>query len=135
MSRYVCPNCGGPKILKWGVMVCIPCKNAYSRKWNKEHPEAHNASTDCKQFYIDLRAAAVIALGGTCRNCGKTERLDVHHKNWDGRLERENGVSWFDNCKWILENVSQASARFELLCRKCHFARHRIKRRFAKTWV
>lgn len=68
--------------------------------------------------YHQRRAAAVAALGGTCVQCGSTERLELDH------AERTTKSFDIGHC-WSVSADRYAAelAKCQLLCHDCHKAK------------
>jgi hypothetical protein len=77
-----------------------------------------------RRQYERERAEVIAAYGGACVVCGKTEGLDLDHVNNDGKQHRaEVGAGW-SFYRWLKQNDFPNDPPLQLLCERCHVAKH-----------
>lgn len=71
------------------------------------------------------KAKAIDLLGGECKNCGSTERLEFDHIKRD-RADNYHQISAFIDAKW--ERVLVELEKCQLLCKPCHMKKSNSER-------
>lgn len=84
--------------------------------------EKNRKSQECKNYSYNLRRRVLIkALGGKCEACGSIERLELDHKNEEGRewCKGENiRIGRMQRLKLYEEDYCEDKLR--VLCRSCN---------------
>jgi hypothetical protein len=93
---------------------------AASLAWNNRHPERMRAA--CTRAYVSARQEVIAAFGGKCETCASTLRLQLHHKNGDGREHRKSLKT--PNLYQYLKRTGFPKAGLVLLCSVCHGNEH-----------
>jgi len=73
---------------------------------------------------MNVRDRAIANLGGVCRSCFTKDNLQLHHVAYLPLSTRNNEKSdYWKRAREALEHPE----RFQLLCKRCHEARHHKK--------
>lgn len=88
-------------------------RELYGREWNRLRQKVYSGAR-----WKRTRRAALDRAGWRCEACGRAGRLEVHHRRRVSEHPND-GDAWYD-----LGNL-------HVLCRPCHFARHRGENREA----
>lgn len=84
--------------------------------------------------YIKIRSQALQILGGKCQECGRTDKLQLHHRYYAKdsirpKVHRECGNRTIKRGKEAIAHPE----RFELLCLSCHNSKEPRKQKIVNV--